>query len=157
VILKHATTPALSIEGGGEVAYNYRDQKTALVQNGAPAALPAANVRVEELRGEVFADATWKPGPKYSLETGVRIAESTITETGDDARERSFTYPKPRLLATWSPTPNNQVRLRIERSVDQLDFSDFASSVNVTTSILNAGNAELRPDTTWAYEIALER
>src|SRR5262249_7076132 len=108
VILKNATTPTLSIEGGGEVAYNYRDQKTALTQDGAPTALPAANVRVEELRWEVFADATWKPSPKYSLEAGVRVEESTITETGDEARERSFTYPKPRLLATWSPTPNSQ-------------------------------------------------
>jgi outer membrane receptor for ferrienterochelin and colicin len=157
VILKHATTPTFSIEAGGEVAYNYLDQKSALAQDGAPVPLPAANVRVGELRGEVFADATWKPSPKYSLEAGARFEESTITETGDEARERSFTYPKPRVLATWSPTPNNQFRLRIERSVDQLDFSDFASSVNLSQSLLNAGNAELRPDTTWAYEIALER
>ena len=33
------------------------------------------------------------------------------------SKERSFTYPKPRLVGTWSPTEDDQLRLRVEREV----------------------------------------
>ena len=91
----------------------------ALTVNGTPITLPAADVRVEELRGEAFAQGTWRPSDKLSFEAGVRVERSTITESGDISLERSFTYPKPRLVATWSPTKTDQLRLRVEREVGQ--------------------------------------
>jgi hypothetical protein len=156
-ILRYKLSPEWSFEGGGEVAFNYREQQIALTVSGSPVALPAADVRVEELRGEVFAQGTWRPDPKLQLEAGVRFERSTITETGDVELERSFNYPKPRVVATWSPTKNDQLRLRVEREVGQLDFEDFISSVDLGTRVLSAGNAELEPDKTWAYEAAFEK
>ncbi len=49
------------------------------------------------------------------------------------------------------------MRFRIEREVGQLNFQDFISNVNLDTNVLSAGNAELRPDKTWAYEVAYEK
>lgn len=156
-VLRYDHSPALSFEGGGELAFNFREQQIALTLDGASIPLPASDVRVEELRGEGFLQGSWRPRPWFSLETGVRMEKSTITQSGDSDRERSFVYTKPRLLMTWSPTKNEQVRARIEREVGQLNFRDFISNVDLNTNVLNAGNAELEPDKTWVYELALEK
>ncbi|MBI1360302.1 MAG: outer membrane beta-barrel protein [Alphaproteobacteria bacterium] len=156
-ILRYAPTSKLSFEGGGEAAFNYREQSIGLTLNDQPVVLPASDVRVEEARGEGFLQGTWRPSPKYSFEAGVRVERSKITESGDTPLERSFVYPKPRFVATWSPTKTDQIRLRVEREVGQLNFQDFISAVDLSTSVLSAGNSELRPDKTWAYEVAYEK
>lgn len=157
-ILRYTYSPELSFEGGGELAFNYREQQIALTIDGSNIPLPAADVRIEELRGEVFAQGTWRPNPQWSFEGGARLERSKITESGDVELERSFTYPKPRLVATWSPTKEDQLRLRVEREVGQLDFQDFISNVSLsTTNRLDAGNADLRPDKSWVYEAAFEK
>ncbi len=156
-VLRYEHSPDLSFEGGGEIAFNYREQSIALTQDGAFIPLPASDVRIEELRGETFAQGTWRPSDKWSFEAGVRVEQSTITQSGDTELERSFTYPKPRFLATWSPDEDNQVRVRIEREVGQLNFRDFISNVNLSSDVLTAGNANLEPDKTWIYEVAFEK
>lgn len=156
-VLRHARTPTWAWEAGGEVAFNYLDSATSFTLNGAPVTLPAANVRVEELRGEAFATSTWRPNGQWALEAGLRAETSTITQSGDSALERSFFYPKPRVLLTWSPGPRTQLRLRLEREVGQLDFGDFVSQTAFSTGVVTAGNAELRPDQTWVLEAAWER
>jgi hypothetical protein len=156
-ILRYAYSPSLSFEGGGEAAFNYRDQQVALTENGVPIPLPAADVKVEELRGEAFAQGAWRPNPQWSLEAGVRVERSTITQSGANPLERSFNYPKPRVLATWSPTENDQVRLRVERKVGQLNFRDFSSNVNLNSSVVTTASTDLRPDQRWTYEAAFEK
>lgn len=156
-VLRYAYAPELSFEGGGEIAYNYRDQQVALTQNGTPIPLPASDVLVEETRGEVFAQASWRPAPEWTIEGGVRVERSTITQSGDTDRERSFTYPKPRLVVTWSPSKDDQLRVRAEREVGQLNFQDFASEVNLNSGQQSTGNSELEPDKTWVYEATYEK
>lgn len=156
-VLRYTLSPTLSVEGGGEAAFNFLDSSTDLVQNGAPVVLPAANVRVEERRGEVFGSTTWRPRPDLSIETGLRVEVSTITQSGDTDLEKSFTYPKPRLSATWSPTPSDQLRLRVEREIGQLDFGDFVSSTAFSTGVVTAGNADLEPSRQWTIEATYER
>jgi outer membrane receptor protein involved in Fe transport len=156
-VLRYTRSPELAFEGGGEIVFNHREQQVALTVDGAAVTLPASDVRVEELRGEGFVQGTWRPTQRHTLEAGIRVEESTITQSGEIARERSFVYPKPRVLATWSPTERDQVRLRIEREVGQLNLRDFVSNVNLNTRVLSAGNAELEPDKTWVYELALEK
>ncbi len=95
--------------------------------------------------------------PKVSLEGGIRVEKSTITQTGDTEEERSFTYPKPRISASWSPTDDDQLRFRIEREVGQLNFQDFASEVNLNSGQQNTGNSQLEPDKTWVYEATYEK
>ncbi len=156
-VLRYTLSPELSFEGGGEVAFNYRDQQVALTVNGTPVPLPAADVRVEELRGEAYGQGTWRPNPQWSLEAGVRVERSTITQEGSTAQERSFTYPKPRVLATWSPSKEDQLRMRVEREVGQLNFRDFSSNVNLNNSLVTTGASDLRPDQRWIYEAAFEK
>ena len=156
-VLRYTMSPTWSLEGGGELAFNFLDSAQEYVENGVPVTLPAANVRVEERRGETFGASTWRLSPKLSVEAGLRIEVSTISQTGDTNLEKSFVYTKPRLAVTWSPTPVDQFRLRIEREVGQLDFGDFVSSVAFSTGTGTAGNADLEPSKTWVVEAAYER
>lgn len=156
-VLRYAFSPELSFEGGGEVAYNYRDQQVALALNGVPFPLPASDVLVEETRSEAFVQGSWRPSPEWTIEGGIRVERSTITQSGDTDRERSFTYPKPRFVATWSPSKDDQLRFRAEREIGQLNFQDFASEVNLNSGQQSTGNSELEPNKTWVYEATYEK
>ena len=146
----------LTLQAGGEGAYNFLDGSTRYSQLGVPVDLPSADVRVAETRGEFFGQATWRPLAKLTLEGGVRFETSTISETGDAAKERSFFYAKPRFTAAYDVNNHTQLRLRVEKKVGQLDFSNFISSTNLAQNQVNAGNPDLRPDQRWQYEAAIE-
>ncbi len=156
-VLRYKMSPELSFEGGGEIAYNYRDQQVALNVNGAPITLDSSDVLVEELRGEAFGQASWRPSKEWSFEAGIRVERSKIEQSGDIQKSRSFTYPKPRLLASWSPNESDQLRLRIEREVGQLDFQQFASEVDLNSGQQSTGNSDLEPSKSWVYEAAYEK
>jgi outer membrane receptor for ferrienterochelin and colicin len=111
---------------------------------------------VQEKRGELFGEATWKFSPHWSLEAGARFEYSAISESGDVRLDRNFFYPKPRVLLTWSPNEHYQVRLRVERVVGQLDFPSFIASSNFSGNGVSAGNPELQPERRWQYEGAFE-
>ena len=156
-VLRLKRSDTLSFEGGAEAAFNFRDGRTGLTENGVVRELPAANVRVEERRGEVFGTATWRPRPTIGVEAGSRFEFSTITSTGDAENERSFFYPKPRMLVTWTPNKTDTFRIRLEREVGQLNFGDFVSSANLTDDRIVAGNIDLEPDQTTVIEVSAER
>ncbi len=155
--LKHRWSDRLSFEAGGETAFNFLEGAVALEENGVPIPLPSANVRVEEDRSELFALANWRPRTDLTVEAGFRFERSTIRQIGDNAREREFQYPKPRLLATWTPDPKTTLRFRAEREVGQLDFGDFVSEANLTTGVVAAGNPNLEPDKIWVAELTGEQ
>lgn len=146
-----------TFEFGGEAALNSLDSHSGLSENGAEIALPAANVRVEERRAEGFATLTWRATDRLTVETGARMETSTLTQSGDSALEKSFFYPKPRVLLTWSASPRDLLRLSLERRVGQLDFADFVSSTSLTSATITAGNPELEPDKAWRLSTAWER
>lgn len=147
----------LTVDGGGEFAYNRLKSRTNFSDNGGPIQIPAANVIVEEKRGEVFATATWRPAAKLTVEAGARIEASTISSTGDVILSKDLTYPKPRLLVTWSPDAVDQVRVRVEREVGQLDFGSFVASAALNANGVFAGNPNLSPQQDWAFEVAYDR
>jgi hypothetical protein len=149
--------PQLNLEGGGEAAYNFLDGHTAYSSNGAAVALPNANIRVTEKRGELFAQGTWTINPQFTLEAGARAETSTISESGDTNLSRSFFYVKPRALLTWSPDPDDQLRLRAEKKLGQLDFTNFVASSNLSGYGVAGGNANLRPYQRWQFEATYER
>ena len=156
-ILHWRASGALTVDAGGEFAYNWLTTRTALSDNGAAIAIPAGDVRVEEKRGEVFATATWLPLRTLSVEAGARYEASTIGSVGDVVLSKTLTFPKPRVLITWSPDTANQVRVRIEREVGQLDFKDFAASAALNLNGVVAGNPNLEPQRDWAFEAAYDR
>jgi outer membrane receptor protein involved in Fe transport len=156
--LRYTVNPGLILEGGGELAFNFLETASDYSENGIPVPLPSANVRVEEERGEAFTTVNWRLNPKFAVEAGLKVEVSTISQSGDTNLSKSFTYPKPRLIATWSPTENDQLRLRVEREIGQLNFRDFASSISLSTGgTVTAGAADLEPDKTMVLEAAYER
>ena len=126
--------------------------------NGVFVPLPSANARVEERRGESI-----RPGDlEICRPTGCSKRDraskySTISETGYTDQSRSFFYPKPRAVLTWTPNKNTQLRLRYERVLGQLDFINFVASSNLAASGVNAGNPDLKPDQPSQYEFSFER
>jgi hypothetical protein len=156
-LVRHERSAALTIEAGGELAYNMLDTKQAYVENGAAIDLPSASVKVEELRGEAFTKATWRVNPKLTLEGGLRLETSTIKQSGDASAKESFFYAKPRFQATWTPKANHQVRVRFERELGQLDFNDFVASSDFDDGNVHGGNVDLQPEQRWISEITYER
>ena len=160
-ILRSSTTfqqsDTLTFEGGAEGAFNFLDAQQALTIGGTPIPLPSDSVRVEELRGEIFGQATWRPTSQLTLEGGLRVERSTISQSGGVDLENTFTFLKPRGSVTWSPNETDQFRFRVEREVGQLNFGDFAASAELANNVVSAGNADLAPQSAWVIEGAWER
>lgn len=155
--------PAAShqLELGGELAFNYLDseldvqvQTLGLILDRTP---PVANTRVEEQRGEIFIADTWRISDALRLESGLTVETSTISQSGDAVQERDFTYAKPRINAVWSASPSDEFRLLIERDVAQLDFSEFATSINNFDGTTSLGNPNLEPERTWRAQAEWQR
>lgn len=156
-VLRYRPNDRWALETGGELAYNFLDRSTAYSENGVPIPLPSASVKVEELRGEIFGQATWRPNPTLTIEGGLRVEVSEISQSGDSDLTRSFVYPKPRIQATWTPWTGHQFRLRAEREVGQLDFGDFLASADIDIGQVEGGNPDLEPEKSTVLEAIYER
>jgi len=77
-------------------------------------------------------------------------------QTGDEQKEREFSYPKPRATLTWQATEADQVRTSITRDVAQLDFVEFASAINVVDASSLIGNPNLEPEKAWKARLEWE-
>ncbi len=140
-------------EFGGEVAYNRTDSRLALQSTDANGAvniinLPAANVLVEEVRGEAYSNLIWQAEGGFSMETGVAAELSQITVSGDADNTQSFFFVKPFATAIYDVRKGLQLRLGLRRTVGQLDFNQFAASASAADDRLLAGNPEIGPDQT---------
>lgn len=156
-LLRWERSSSMTIEAGGEVAYNMLSVDQAFSVGGTNVPLPSASVTVEEIRGEAFTKATWRVRPNLTVEGGLRLEGSTITQSGDADQEKSFFFAKPRVQVTWTPMPQNQVRFRFERELGQLDFGDFAASSELEDDNVFGGNVDLEPEQRWISEITYER
>ena len=143
-----------AVQFGGEIAYN-RLRSNLVQTSGAGSAvtqLPSSNVTVNEVRFEPFVSDVWTISPKWKLEAGLVFETSTLRVSGDSRARRSLQFYKPRLIGTWTASPLTTLELRAEREVAQLDFSDFATAVDLSQgNMVDAGNSELRPERTTSY------
>lgn len=152
-----------TLELGAEGARNTLRQKIALEfdldQDGSAETIDIfdPDSEVEELRGELFAKHNWSLAPGWTLESALNVEFSEISQDGLDVhRSRSFEYFKPRFDLRRSFTPADQVRLKVERTVSQLNFQDFVPRFDFLDRRVDAGNPELRPQTAWEYEVRYE-
>ncbi len=156
--------PALSgfsVEMGGEMALNRLDNDTglaALLPGGGevPVALPIASVVVREVRGELFANAGRALAPGLRLDAGLTVEGSRLTLSGDADARRVLWFPKPKLAFDWR-RGGWRHGLSVTRTVNQLDFRDFASAAELTNDRVNAGNADLEPQRSWELLATTER
>ena len=143
-----------------EAAHNFVDSKLELnVDDGAgpePVEVPGANTKVTERRIEGIVTDSLTGISNVTVDIGFTFEFSEITQVGDIENTRSFTYPKPTIAVTYSPSYTKQWRFRAERLVNQLDFFDFVSTSNFEDLDLDLGNPDLRPEQTWATSLVHE-
>jgi len=156
-LVRYEHSPRLEFELGAELAYNMMDTAQTYTVGAVAVPLPSATVKVEEVRGEVFGKSIWRINPRWSLEGGLRLEASNISQTGDTTHEKDLYFAKPRALLSWTPSETTQVRLRIERTVGQLDFSDFAASSALADENVYGGNMNLEPEARWVSELTVEK
>jgi outer membrane receptor protein involved in Fe transport len=157
-VLKHQFSAALSLEAGAEGAFNKLDSHSEAFENNVAQQIPAADVTVQETRGEAFVKATWRPAPAWSVDGSVRYETSKISSDGDVVLEKTLRFLKPRVAASWDVGPSTQVRGRLERVVGQLNFDDFVSGTDLTAGTgVSAGNPDLNPEQAWVAEAAIEQ
>jgi len=146
-------TAAHTVDVGVEGAFNFRDTTLDIFNNAGsgpvPQSVPVSDARVEEERIEPFITGVWKVSQQFTLESGFIFEASRITQTGDEQKEREFSYPKPRLIATWQADATDQLRASIIRDIAQLDFAEFATSINVIDVQQLIGNPNLEPEKSW--------
>ena len=147
----------LSLEIGGEAAFNELDSFVQVGVDGSPLDLPNDSITVEEDRYEGVARVILRAGPGLSFEGGAAFEKSTLKQSGDANLIKHFDFIKPRFTAAWSVNEATDVRLRVERVVGQLDFNTFAASSSLESGIFSAGNAGLEPEESTEYELQLER
>ena len=155
--LRYRKSEHFSTELAAEGAYNIQKSDSRFAVDAANVPLPAADVTVKEKRGELAASATWRPDRRYTLEGGVRLEASNISSSGGASLSKTLVFPKPRLVFTWSPNEKNQVRLRVEREVGQLNFGDFVASSSFGAGAVRAGNPDLIPQNAWVGEATYEK
>lgn len=151
--LSDSTHMELGIEG----ALNFLDAQSTLTENGSTISLPSANVLVEETRTELFTTLTYQGIENLSLDFGLRAEDSEIKVTGGANVQNQFSFVKPRAMASYSLDGGTQLRARIEREVDQLNFSDFAAGAEFSNDTVSAGNPDLSPESAWVYEVGFEQ
>ena len=124
--------------------------------NGVPQPIPGADARVDETRGEAGVTTSWKPTSRVGLDTTLKIESADIAATGDVALEHRLTYWKPRAVLALSLAKNTQLRLRLEREVGQINFGNFVTVADYSSSPLRVGNTGIRPQRDWVGEAVLQ-
>ncbi len=156
-----------TIEIGAEVARNQLDQNLLAFfdsdSNGLLETTPPQLAEVKEDRSEIFLTHKWTITSKLSLESALNYETSKISSNYRTSTlstvtpERSLSFPKPRLDLRYRTNPQEQYRLRMERTVSQLDFNNFVPRLNFADNFIIAGNPGLEPEKTWIYEFGYER
>lgn len=123
-----------------------------------PSTVPNANTHVEEIRYEPFLIHNWRINSRMSLETALVYEFSEIDQSGDSSNKRDFSFFKPKLDYRFDITPQLQLRVLIEKFVRQINFVDFVAVTDSEDDDSNtlAGNADLRPDFWWNYNLLAE-
>ena len=152
-----------NVELGLESAINTLEKDVQLFEVLADGTLEPVEVfnsdsDVEENRYEFFSTHFWRMAERLALESAVNVEYSKIEQVGADIdNARSFTYVKPRFDLRWDIDDSNQLRGSVERTVSQLDFSDFVANFNNDDDQLNAGNPDLEPEKAWEWKLTYER
>lgn len=113
-------------------------------------------VRVEEKRLDTNLTNSWALSDKINMQTSIAAEYSQIDVVTNDTPSESFFRPKGFISASYNASDTYTWRARVERSVGQLDFDTFVSSVNLNDNFTTAGNRTV-PDQRWTGELELER
>lgn len=147
----------------GEAAFNRLDQVGRLFayEPSEDAYLevpfPAGVGGVREDRYEALLSVGFPMTDRLSVQLVGGGEYSQISQTGSNARSRTFQRPKGTISLAWAAAEGLDVNLEIARRVGQLEFGDFLASVNLSEDQENAGNSELRPQQNWDITLEVAR
>ena len=159
-----SVSPKHSFEVGGEAALNKLASRIERIDYvaGVPRSVPLFNPtgNVKETRFESFASWSWRPIKGLAVDLAADTESSKFKQRGRDVTsDRSFFFLKPRLDLRLDVAPRNQLRLKANRTVSQLNFADFLPGFNdepTRVEVLRAGNPNLVPEKRWTYEAVYE-
>ena len=155
--VKDQPEKTLSVQVGGEFAYNGVRTDTDYEEDAASVPLPAAHVRVAEARWEQYATAIWSASEKLAIDGTLKYEASRIHSAGDVRYENNLRYFKPRLQLTYELNDDDEVQWRLEREVGQLNFDNYvAQSASPVTGTVRVGNPSLRPEQDRVAEITMD-
>lgn len=143
----------LSLEG----ARNYLEvnsQLASLDTSGFEMADPLTigSSRVEEERAEATLTHGRTLFGDLSLQASAGAEYSQLVQSGPAGQTREFVRPKGYVVLSWNDPDAVELSLRVERSIDQLDFGDFIDSVNLLEGNSESGNPEIVPPQRWIGE-----
>jgi hypothetical protein len=152
-----------SVNFGGEGAKNFLDQDIEVFfdtdRDGRleKIAIPTSKSHVEEVRGEFFLTHSWKVNSRLSIESELAYELSRITTNYPAIPIRTLNFLKPRTDIRYNLTPQDRLRLKIERTINQLDFFSFVPTYNVTDLRIDLGNPQILPGRQANTELSYER
>lgn len=133
-----------------EGAYNTLDVEAELADLQAdgsflPILFGGERTKVQEKRSEL--SLTWGRAlaSNLSAQVNVGVEYSELGSSGPGGLTRQFIRPKGKIAFAWKVTPGTTINYLLQRRVDQLNFLDFASSVDVANNQGNTGNGRLVP------------
>ena len=148
---KKAMDWQISLEG----AFNYLDSTQDFSTNSdAPS---TSHVRVEERRSEINLTNGWALSDSFNLQTSIGAEYSQLDVVSLDAPARTFFRPKGFISASYDVSPLYRLVGKVERTVGQLDFGTFVSTVDLSENVNSSGNAQIVPTQQWEGELSLER
>lgn len=157
--LDYAGFEGHTIEINVEATSNTLDSKFSLasLEDGSlvDQPVPGADTSVEEARVDVLIADSFQLGA-VSVDASFGAEDSTIKQVGGFVEDRGFFFMKPSLALSYSPTQQNQWRLRALRNVGQLDLQDFVSGADLGDIELSLGNPQLSPETTVTVDLSYE-
>ncbi|MBT5074777.1 MAG: TonB-dependent receptor [Kordiimonadaceae bacterium] len=145
--LSYNMTSGGELKIGSELAYN--SVEAGLDENDL--------VTVKETRSESFINYTGKLSDNLNLDTALKYEYSKISQISDSRnRSENFSFLKPSIDLRYDLGAQNQFQLSARREVSQLNFNDFAASVD-EDNIFFGGNQDLVPEKSWGIEGSFER
>lgn len=136
----------LKPEFGLEVANNYLRKSSEYILNGISEDLDNANVKVTEVRAELFASFVYTYSDTFSIDGGLTAEFSEIEVIGDDINKQEFNFIKPRISATYKFNETTTFVVEAQKVIEQLNFNDFAASSSTVDGRSVSGNSNLQPE-----------
>ena len=146
-----------SLEG----AFNYLDSTGQLYSlAGADyivVPLPGTDSRVEERRAEASLVHGRPLTENLSVQASLGAEYSELSQTGLNGLTREFVRPKGFVALSWNSRAQWDATFRVQRSVGQLDFADFVTSVTLNNdqNQTSGGNPNLVPEQSWDTELVI--
>lgn len=138
---------------GLEGAFNFLDIESEFLDGTNPPVLDAD--RIEEQRAELTLTRSWPASDKLDMQASVGGEYSQLSQASGAVRD--FFRPKGFLSATYKAENNLNIRGKIEREVGQLNFFDFASSIDLVNGQNTSANTTLVPSQTWNGELEFDK